>query len=118
MAAGTPDTTAALKAAKEAIRAAWTPINRELARRGAEIAEPIHVNSIDIQLDEALDLLAKRSGLSTAPILRAKTWLSDPPQIFTIGAVRDWVADPTVREAAKRVARAHIAGIEPNPADE
>jgi hypothetical protein len=112
------DASAALRAAKEAIKAAWGPVRLQLARCGDPNADPVDVGSNDTQLDEALDLLAQHSTFPAAPLLKAKTWLSDPPPIFNIGAVRDWVADPMVRDAAKRTARAHIAGIEPDPSDE
>lgn len=118
MASEDNSTTAALKTAKDGISAAWGLVRREYARRGADIAVHVAVGSLDPQLDEALDLLAGRTSLVTAPWHAAKSWLSEPPEIFNIIAVREWVGTDVVRAATKRIVIAQIGGIEPDPVDE
>ena len=111
-------TAGALKVAKDVISAAWEPVRRERARRGAQEAAQVPIGSIDGQMDEAIDVLARRSTPATLPWHTVKTGISDPPEIFNVIAVREWIDAPEVRAAVKRVVGAHIAGTQPEPRDE
>lgn len=114
-----PSTAAgALEMAKNVASAAWKPVRQEWARRGAQEANQAPIGSIDAQLDEAIDLLARHSTRAMLPWQSVKTWLSDPPEIFNVIAVREWINAPVVRAAIKRVVGAHIAGNNPDPKDE
>lgn len=117
MAAPVISLTDLIKFGKGVAVAVWKPVRLELARRGADNLTDITFGTIEPQLDEALDLLARRTTVAKLPLYLAKTALSEPSELFEITAVREWVDDASNRVLIKRMARAYLADGEPAPED-
>ncbi len=106
-----------LKFGKDLAVALWGPVRLELARRNTDEMLDVVFATVEPQLDEALDMLAGTTSMTKLPLQKVRSALSQPSELFSIIAVREWVDAPANRRLLKQIVRSFLAGQEPAPAD-